>query len=142
MFGLSTTLRWKKLYLSTSLRANVGNYLYNGVAMDTGAFGTVSYNAYELNNLSRSYLDTRFQTRQQLSDHYVENASFLKMDNLQVGYNFGQINNLFSLNLSAMIQNVFTITEYNGVDPESSSGVDSSMYPRPRIYSLTVGFEF
>ena len=41
-----------------------------------------------------------------------------------------------------MIQNVFTITEYNGVDPESSSGVDSSMYPRPRIYSLTVGFEF
>lgn len=142
LFGLSTTLRWKKLYLSTSLRANVGNYLYNGMAMDTGAFGTVSYNAYELNNLNRSYLVTRFQTRQQLSDHYVENASFLKMDNLQVGYNFGKLNNLFSLNLSAMIQNVFTITEYSGVDPENSSGVDSSVYPRPRIYSLTVGFEF
>jgi iron complex outermembrane receptor protein len=128
--------------MSSSLRANVGNYLYNGVAMDTGAFGTVSYNAYELNNLSRSYLTTRFQTRQQLSDHYVENASFLKMDNLQIGYHFGQINRFFSLNLSAMIQNVFTITSYNGVDPESGSGIDSSVYPRPRIYSMTLGLEF
>ncbi len=142
LFGLSTTLQWKKFYMSSSLRANVGNYLYNGVAMDTGAFGTVSYNAYELNNLSRSYLTTRFQTRQQLSDHYVENASFLKMDNLQIGYHFGQINRFFSLNLSAMIQNVFTITSYNGVDPESGSGIDSSVYPRPRIYSMTLGLEF
>lgn len=142
IFGFSTMLQWKKLYLSTSLRANVGNYIYNNVAMDTGAFGTVSYNNYELNNLHRSYLETGFVNRQQLSDHYVENASFLRMDNLQIGYNFGRINNLLSMNLSAMVQNVFTITRYSGVDPENSSGVDSSVYPRPRIYSLTLGLEF
>lgn len=142
IFGFGTMLQWKKFYLSSSLRGNIGNYVYNGVAMDTGAFGTVSYNAYELNNLHRSFLNTGFVGRQQLSDHYVENASFLRMDNLQIGYNFGRLNNLLSLNVSVMVQNVFTITDYSGVDPESSSGVDSSVYPRPRIYSLTLGFEF
>ena len=142
IFGFSTMLQWKKFYFSTSLRANVGNYIYNNVAMDTGAFGTISYNNYELNNLHRSYLETGFVNRQQLSDHYVENASFLRMDNLQIGYNFGRINNLLSMNLSAMVQNVFTITRYSGVDPENNSGVDSSVYPRPRIYSLTLGLEF
>lgn len=142
IFGFSTMLQWKKFYFSTSLRANVGNYIYNNVAMDTGAFGTISYNNYELNNLHRSYLETGFVNRQQLSDHYVENASFLRMDNLQIGYNFGRINNLLSMNLSAMVQNVFTITRYIGVDPENNSGVDSSVYPRPRIYSLTLGLEF
>lgn len=140
--GISTMLQWKKFSLSTSLRASIGNYVYNNVAMDTGAFGTVSYNAYELNNLHSSYLETGFVSRQQLSDHYVENASFLKMDNLRAGYNFGPVNDHVSLQLSAMVQNVFTITKYRGVDPEISSGVDSSLYPRPRIFSITVGLEF
>ena len=140
--GISTMLQWKKFSLSTSLRASIDNYVYNNVAMDTGAFGTVSYNAYELNNLHSSYLETGFVSRQQLSDHYVENASFLKMDNLRAGYNFGPVNDHVSLQLSAMVQNVFTITKYRGVDPEISSGVDSSLYPRPRIFSITVGLEF
>lgn len=140
--GISTMLQWKKFSLSTSLRASIGNYVYNNVAMDTGAFGTVSYNAYELNNLHSSYLETGFVSRQQLSDHYVENASFLKMDNLRAGYDFGPVSDHVSLHLSAMVQNVFTITKYRGVDPEISSGVDSSLYPRPRIFSITVGLEF
>jgi iron complex outermembrane receptor protein len=140
--GISTMLQWRKFSLSTSLRASIGNYVYNNVAMDTGAFGTVSYNAYELNNLHSSYLETGFVSRQQLSDHYVENASFLKMDNLRAGYDFGPVSDHVSLHLSAMVQNVFTITKYRGVDPEISSGVDSSLYPRPRIFSITVGLEF
>lgn len=60
------------------LRANIGNYVYNAMAMNTGAWETVSYNSYQLNNLSTSYLKTGFQSRQYLSDYYVENASFLK----------------------------------------------------------------
>ena len=63
------------------------------MAMNTGAMETMSYNAAQLNNLSASYLETGFQTRQHLSDYYVENASFLKMDNLTLGYNFGKIFN-------------------------------------------------
>ena len=84
-----------------SFRANVGNYVYNGMAMNSGAWSTVSYNSYQLNNLSKSYLSTGFNNRQYLSDYYVENASFLKMDNLSLGYNFGRITNWCSLNVSA-----------------------------------------
>ena len=142
MLGFNTSLRWKKWTLSTSLRANIGNYVYNGNAMSTGALNTLSYNSYQLNNLSSSFLDTRFTTRQYQSDYYVENASFLKMDNIQLSYNFGQVCRWLSLNVSAMVQNVFTITKYSGVDPEVQSGIDNSVYPRPRIYSLTIGLDF
>jgi iron complex outermembrane receptor protein len=142
LFGLSTSLRYMKWTLDMSFRASVGNYVYNGMAMNTGAWSTVSYNSYQLNNLSASYLETGFKNRQYLSDYYVENASFLKMDNLTLGYNFGKIGNRFSLNLNAMVQNVFTITEYSGVDPEVPNGMDISFYPRPRIFSLGLGLNF
>lgn len=142
ILGFSTSLRYKKFTLSTSLRANIGNYLYNGMAMNTGAWETMSYNDYQLNRLNSSYLKTGFQKRQYESDLYVENASFLKMDNVQLSYNFGKINKWCSLNVSAMVQNVFTITNYTGVDPETSGGIDMTVYPRPRIYSLTIGLDF
>lgn len=142
ILGFSTNLRFRKWTLSTSLRANIGNYVYNGMAMNTGAWETVSYNAYQLNNLNRSYLETGFSMRQHYSDHYVENASFLKMDNLQLSYDFGNLGHGVNLHLSANVQNVFTITNYTGIDPEVSGGVDSNVYPRPRTYSMTVGLNF
>ncbi len=142
ILGFSTSLQYKNWSLSTSLRSNIGNYVYNGMAMNTGAYGTMSYNAYQLNNLHTSYLETGFQSRQYLSDYYVENASFLKMDNLSLGYNFGQVTNWANLNVSGMVQNVFTITEYTGVDPEVPNGMDLSFYPRPRVYSVSLGLEF
>ncbi len=142
ILGFSTSIRYKDWTLSTNLRANIGNYVYNGMAMNTGAFGTMSYNAYQLNNLHSSYLETGFQSRQYLSDYYVENASFLKMDNLVLDYNLGEIFPGFAVNASAMVQNVFTITEYTGVDPEVPNGMDLSFYPRPRIFSLSLGLQF
>jgi TonB-dependent starch-binding outer membrane protein SusC len=142
ILGFSTSLRYKKWTLGTSLRANIGNYVYNGMSMNSGALGTMSYNAYQLNNLNKSYLKTGFQSRQYLSDYYVENASFIKMDNLTLAYNFGKINRWFNLNVTGMIQNVFTITKYTGVDPEVPNGMDNSFYPRPRIFSLSVGLDF
>lgn len=142
IFGFSTSLNYKKWTLSTSLRASVGNYVYNGMAMNTGAMGTMSYNSYQLNNLHRSYLTTGFKSRQHLSDYYVENGSFLKMDNLSLSYNFGRVCRWFSLNASVLMQNVFCITKYSGVDPEIPSGMDASFYPRPRTYSINLGFEF
>ncbi len=142
ILGFSTSFNYKKWTLGASFRAELGNYLYNGMAMNTGAFGTVSYNAYQLNNMSRSYLKTGFNSRQYLSDYYVENASFLKMDNLSLSYDFGKISKWCSLHASAMVQNVFTITKYSGVDPEVYNGIDMSFYPRPRTYSLSLGFDF
>ncbi|MGQ1889612.1 SusC/RagA family TonB-linked outer membrane protein [Thermophagus sp. OGC60D27] len=142
ILGFSTSIRYKDWTLSTNLRANIGNYVYNGMAMNTGAFGTMSYNAFQLSNLHASYLETGFQSRQYLSDYYVENASFLKMDNLVLDYNLGEIFPGFNVNASAMVQNVFTITEYTGVDPEVPNGMDLSFYPRPRIFSLSLGLQF
>ena len=142
IMGLSTSLRYKQLTLGMSFRANIDNYVYNGMGMGTGAFETVSYNNSQLNNLNTSFLKTGFKTRQYLSDYYVENASFLKLDNLSLSYNVGKINKWASLTVSAMVQNVFTITGYSGTDPEVPNGMDNSFYPRPRTYSLSLGLQF
>ena len=142
IMGLSSSLRYKQLTLGMSFRANIGNYVYNGMAMNAGAWETVSYNNSQLNNLNTSFLKTGFKTRQYLSDYYVENASFLKLDNLSLSYNVGKINKWASLTVSAMVQNVFTITGYSGADPEVPNGMDNSFYPRPRTYSLSLGLQF
>lgn len=142
ILGFSSSLNYKQWTLNMNFRANIGNYVYNGMAMNSGAWSTVSYNSYQLNNLSTSFLKTGFMSRQYLSDYYVENASFLKMDNLTLSYNFGKLWNVINLNVNGMVQNVFTITKYSGVDPEVPNGMDNSFYPRPRTYSLGLGLNF
>lgn len=143
IMGLSTSVRYKQLTLGMSFRANIGNYVYNATAMNTGAWELETWaDGLQLNNLNRSYMKTGFQTRQYLSDYYVENASFLKLDNINLSYNFGKITKWCSLSLSAMVQNVFCITNYSGADPEVPNGVDSSFYPRPRTYTMSLGLTF
>jgi len=141
--GLSTTVSWEKWNAVVVLRAAFNNYLYNNVYSNNGRLNQI-LNAYVLGNASRNYLETNFTgaTEQQpLSDYYIENASFLKMDNLNIGYNFGQImKQKATLRLNFSVQNVFQITKYSGLDPEIASGVDNNIYPRPRIFSL--GFNF
>lgn len=142
ILGLSTSVRWKNWTLSTALRAQVGNYLYNQMSASQGAAECFSYCSGQVNNLSASFADTHFTKKQYESDYYLENASFLKMDNIQLSYNFGKIKFIEALHVSAMVQNVFTITKYSGLDPESDWGIEGSAYPRPRTYSLTIGFNF
>lgn len=143
LLGLNTSLSWKNLTISATFRASIGNYAYNAMAVNTGALETMKYSAPQLSNLHASYRDTQFKQRQFFSDYYVENASFLKMDNLTVSYDFGRFcNNAIGVRASVMMQNVFTITKYSGVDPEIPNGFDSSFYPRPRIVSLSLGLDF
>lgn len=143
LLGLNTNLRYKRLSVSAAFRASIGNYVYNAMAVNTGALETMKYSAPQLNNLHSSYLATGFKTRQFYSDYYVENASFLKMDNLTVSYDFGRVlHDAVGLRASVLVQNVFTLTKYSGVDPEVPNGFDSSFYPRPRIVSLSLGLDF
>lgn len=142
IFGFSTSVRYKQWTLSTSLRANLGNYLYNGSGANQGAWECTTWSAGQINNLNAGFLDTQFRHRQYMSDHYLENASFLRMDNLQLAYDFGKVYRTLDLRVSAMVQNVFTVTKYKGVDPESSWGIDNGVYPRPRTYSMTIGLNF
>ncbi|MCC8170199.1 MAG: TonB-dependent receptor [Parabacteroides sp.] len=142
ILGFSTSVRYKKWTLSTSLRANLGNYLYNGSGATQGAWECTTWCAGQINNLNASFLDTQFRHRQYMSDYYLENASFLRMDNLQLMYDFGKVYRTLDLHVSAMVQNVFTVTKYKGVDPEASWGIDNGVYPRPRTYSMTIGLNF
>ena len=143
--GFSTNTTYKKWNAGLVMRANLGNYLYNNVFSQSGNLSQILGTAV-LYNASTNYLETKFRggnAHQILSDYYLQNASFLRMDNINVGYKVGTLfNNKANLQLNATLQNVFTITKYNGLDPEVGSGVDNNIYPRPRVFSfgLNLGF--
>lgn len=140
--GFSNNMTYKKWNLGFTLRANLGNYLYNNSFSQRGNLTQVLGTAILL-NASPNYLVTNFKGQQLLSDYYVENASFLRMDNVNLGYKFGTIlKNKASLQLNASVQNVFVITKYKGLDPEVPSGVDNNLYPRPRVFSLGLNLNY
>jgi len=122
---------------SFTLRAWLGNYVYNNVASGIGDYRELTDGATP-SNLSTSVLASGFKTQQLLSDFYVENGSFLRMDNISIGYTFpwqGQ-----RLRVYGVVQNAFTITGYSGVDPTAGlNGIDNNIYPRSRTF--TGGFD-
>jgi iron complex outermembrane receptor protein len=140
--GFNTSLSWKKWTLATSLRASLGNYAYNNVASDIGVYAQVLNNNNFLMNTVKSLTAANFHTQQPLSDFYVQNASFLKMDYLQLSYNIGRLCKTLDLRLNATVQNVFTATKYDGVDPEIVNGIDNNFYPNSRTYSLGININF
>ncbi|WP_232282987.1 TonB-dependent receptor [Pedobacter sp. BAL39] len=140
--GFSNNLGYKKWNLSFTLRANLGNYLYNNSFSQRGNLAQILGTAV-INNASPNYLTTGFREQQLLSDYYVENASFLRMDNINLGYKLGTfLKNKANLQLNASVQNVFVITKYQGLDPEVPSGVDNNLYPRPRVFSLGLNLNY
>jgi len=142
IYGFTTRFSYDKWTLSTVLRANTGNYMYNSVAAaaaQANVFNSVGY----LANTSTSLTSTNFYYNQNLSDYYVQNASFLKMDNVTLAYNFGKIaHGKLNLAVNAYCQNVFTITKYTGLDPEIYGGYDAALYPRPRIFGVGANIKF
>ncbi|MDB5087372.1 MAG: TonB-dependent Receptor Plug Domain protein [Mucilaginibacter sp.] len=139
-FGLSSDFRYQKWSLGFVARASLGNYVYNNVASNTGVQRNFLNPIGIINNGSSSVLTsglTGNSDKDVLSDYYVQNASFFRMDNIHLGYNFGKVfNGAGDLRMSANVQNVFIITQYKGVDPEISNGLDNNFYPRPRTYVL------
>jgi iron complex outermembrane receptor protein len=136
--GINTRLSYKQVDFSFSGRANIGNYAYNNVA--SGALYSTVYNQSGFyNNLPQQVNNAKFTNTQYFSDFYVENASFFKMDNMSVGYNFEKF---YRARLSLTVQNAFTITKYTGLDPEVNGGIDNNFYPRPRVFVLGVNLTF
>ncbi len=141
--GFSNTFSYGKWSLYWSMRANLGNYVYNNVNSLLGNYSKITVYNDNLSNVSANVLKTNFNLPQYLSDYYIENASFLRMDNIRLGYNFGKIiHRKMNLNVSATVQNAFTITKYSGLDPEIINGIDNNFYPRPRIYTLGINLGF
>lgn len=139
--GFNSNFTYKKWNLAFTLRSDLGNYVYNAEAAANGAYAGIKFANY-LNNLPSSILKTNFQQYQLFSDYFVENGSFLRMDNINLGYNFGKIDKVGTLRASINVQNVFIITKYTGLDPEVQGGIDNNLYPRPRIYSLGINLGF
>jgi len=139
--GFSTSLKYKNWDLSTSLRAVIGNYVYNNFASQSNV-QNIATNDY-LQNISSVAASYGFKNVQFWSDIFVEDASFVRMDNLTLGYNFKDIfSKGSSLRIYGMAQNVFVITDYSGVDPEIFGNIDNGFYQRPKIYSLGLNFNF
>ncbi len=148
LFGINTQVSYKKWNFGLASHGAIGNYLYNGFNSNNGVLRALKNPINFIQNGSPDYMNTKFSgttTNEYLSDYYIQNASYLKLDNINIGYNIGKVlRNKASLRLTGSIQNVFTITKYSGLDPEnaSSSGVDYTIYPRPRIYSVGANLDF
>jgi len=147
-FGLSANLNYKNWDFTMAWRANVGNYVYNNVDSNLGfelqlvnsSFPEVISNGVE-NVLESGFVNGG--TERYMSDYYIQDASFLKLDNLSVGYRFIRAEDKksqWALSLSG--QNLWTITDYTGLDPEVSGGIDYNIYPRPSIFMLGVKLTF
>ncbi|WP_461637194.1 SusC/RagA family TonB-linked outer membrane protein [Labilibaculum euxinus] len=145
-YGFSARFNYKQFDMSTSLRANIGNYVLNQVA--SGASYDQMQQIGYWKNMPSHLSKTNFVKRQFTSDYFVENASFLKMDNISAGYTFSKFAGQdINARVSFTVQNVFTITKYSGLDPEvgekdDRSGIDNNLYPRPRTFTLGVNLTF
>jgi TonB-linked SusC/RagA family outer membrane protein len=135
--GLNMNFEYKRWFAGFSMRSELGGYIYNNVHSNNGTFQNVGTLGF-LNNLSSTFYQEEFQTstdKQLLSDHYLEKADFLRLDYLNIGYRFKKY-----LTLSFTVNNAFILTNYTGIDPEINGGIDNSIYPRPRFYTVNLSF--
>lgn len=142
-FAFFSTVRYKKWNGGFSLRGELGRYVYNNVNSNFGHFDATGVGVPWLSNMTTDYYNTEFSKPQYLSDYYVEKANFLRLDNVYVGYNFGNLwNDRVSTRMNFMVQNAFVLSTYKGVDPEVAGGIDNNVYPRARIYTLNLNLTF
>ena len=138
--GLSGKYDIKNFEVSFSARANLGNYVYNNVLSSKGFYNNLFNSNGFIGNVVSGTEAVDFQNAEYFSDHYIQNASFLRMDNLALGYKLPDLGALKAGRLSFTIQNPFLITKYTGIDPEISGGIDNNLYPRSRTFLLGLSF--
>ena len=132
-FGHTSRMTYGNFDASFTLRAEVGNHVYNNVASNFGRYDRLS--SFAPSNLHESVLTTEFNGPQQLSDYYVEDASYLRVDNISLGYRIEAIPGVNSVRVYGTVRNAFVLTGYNGPDPEVSNGIDDTLYPRSRTFT-------
>ena len=147
LLGFSPNLGYKKWNLNFVMRANLGNYVFNNVASSAGTNNSVFGGSGFISNAHRSLLETNFigtSSSFMISDYYVENASFLRMDNAGLSYNAGTLVKNWKANFrfNANVQNVFIVSNYKGIDPEINGGIDNNIYVRPRTFNFGVNVDF
>lgn len=140
--GFSSMFRYRNFDFSFSGRALFGNFVYNNVQSGT-SYSDIYTSVGSLNNRNSVLLKTKFANPQYWSDYFLENASFLRLDNMTFGYNFGKFaQGAGNLRVFINAQNLFVITKYSGLDPEIFGGIDGNIYPRPRTIMFGVNLDF
>lgn len=145
IIGITSNVSWGKWSAGFVMRGLVGNYMFNNVAASRSTSFTVFDPNGFLTNALYNIRNTGFTTNtveQLLSDYWIENASFLRMDNINLAYNAGKVGKNMNLRITANVQNAFIITKYSGIDPEIAGGIDNNLYPRPRMFVLGVNLDF
>lgn len=145
LLGVNTQVAYKDFTFGLAGHAALGNYIYNNVNSNNAVLRAIKNPINFIGNATRDYLNTGFINNRYISDYYIENASFFRLDNINFGYNVGRIlKDQANMRVSASIQNVFVISKYGGLDPENASdtGIDNNIYPRPRIFSVGFNFDF
>lgn len=140
LLGLSARFEYRNFDLSASARISLGNYVYNQVA--AGASYDQMQQIGYWKNFTRALSETNFVKRQFTSDYFVENAAFLKLDNVSAGYRFDNLFGSVGARVSFTVQNALIVTKYSGLDPEVDGGIDNNFYPRPRTFMLGIGLTY
>ena len=146
LMGTTLNLRYKDFDISATGRGSFGNYVYNNNAAkasfrNAAQAGDMS----RLDNVHGSFLHNNFQVNDVnnlLSDHFVENASFFRLDNITIGYSFENSILRVPGRVYVSADNVTTITNYSGIDPEIYGGIDNSYYPRSAVYAIGFDLKF
>jgi iron complex outermembrane receptor protein len=143
--GLNMQFIWKRWTAALSGHGSFGNWNYYNVGSNTTALADLWTNSFISNRLS-SCTEANFETAEYLTDYFLQNASFFKFDNFTIGYTFPKIFSVakrdVALNIYGTVQNIYTITGYDGLDPEVFQGIDYNLYPRPRTYTLGIKLNF
>lgn len=143
--GLNSRFNYKQWDFSFSARANYGNYNYNGVDLNRGNYRNVNA-GQDVRNVATSVLRSNFvgtSNEITFSDYYVRDASFIRMDNMSLGYTFDRLwGESARMRVFGTVQNVFVITDYDGLDPEITNGIDNNLYPRPFTVQVGLSLDF
>ena len=143
LIGFNTGVYLGKFDFTLAGRSNIGNYMYNNNLSNNAFYNQLYGSTGVLRNVLTPTRDLDFTVPQYFSDHFIQDASFLRIDHITAGYTFGKIGrNLESLRLSVTVQNPILITQYDGLDPEVFNGIDNNVYPRSRTYLIGVRADF
>lgn len=148
-YGFSTSFNYKNWDLTANFRGQIGGQMYNTKLLVGGYTDRAApNNATSLNNVLDFYageanpLFENYNGNATYSDYFLEDASFLRCDNITLGYKFEKFIKNSSLRLYGSVNNAFLITDFSGQDPENFNGIDNNFYPRPRIYTFGLSLDF
>ena len=148
-FGFGINFNYKQWDFSSSFRGQLGGQVYNARKLTSGWVDrSIPTNSNSLSNVLDFYngaADIQFQNyngNATFSDYFLEDATFLRCENIVLGYRFNKFYKNSSMRVYGAINNPFILTKYTGQDPENFGAIDNNFYPRPTSFTFGLNFDF